>query len=59
MQIEKVWEGKITHWRVSEAGSPVTVRCSDFGVYCCLTCCTTDCVHAKAVKTFDLNEVLA
>lgn len=56
MTVEKVYEGKrTTHWRVSrgEAGEMVTVRTSDFGVYCCLTCIATDCKHVEAVRELD------
>lgn len=59
MTVEKVYEGKrVTHWRVSkgEAGEPVTVRTSDFGVYCCLTCIAIDCIHAKAVEASDKEQ---
>ena len=54
MTIERVYDGKrTTHWRVPGKGAPVTVRCSDFGVYVCLTCLSSDCAHAKAVEAFD------
>jgi hypothetical protein len=54
--VERVYEGKhVVHWRVSrgEAGEMVTVRTSDFGVYCCLTCRVIDCKHVEAVREFD------
>ena len=58
MTVERVYEGKrVTHWRCSRPrGEPVTVRCSDFGVYCCLTCRSIDCEHAHAVEAHDRSR---
>lgn len=53
MTVEKVWEGKrVTHFRAGGC----TVRVSDFGIYCCLTCRVIDCAHAKAVEAFDKEK---
>jgi hypothetical protein len=56
LTVERVWEGKrVTHFRVGRggAGEMVTVRTSEFGVYCCLSCISIECPHAKAAEAFD------
>jgi hypothetical protein len=63
LTVEKAAEFRdTTHYKVSagkDGGEPVTVRVGRFGVFACLTCYKTDCIHASAARGFALEEEAA